>query len=78
MRKTVTMTFDGQTLQPEASLDLKADTRYEVTIEMVDTNDGRQEEDAWAELESLAGTIDAPEDWSKEHDHYIHSVLKRK
>ncbi len=77
MRKTVTMTFDGQALRPEEPLGLKADTRYEVTIEAVDTTDGGLEEDAWAELESLAGTIDAPEDWSREHDHYIYGVLKR-
>lgn len=26
---------------------------------------------AWDVLDALTGTIDAPEDWSTEHDHYI-------
>lgn len=77
MRKTVTMTFDGHALRPEEPLDLKANARYEVTIEPVGTTEGRQGIDAWAELESLAGTIDAPEDWSTEHDHYLYGVPKR-
>lgn len=32
--------------------------------------------DAWDVLESLTGTIDAPSDWSAEHDYYLDSPPK--
>jgi hypothetical protein len=28
-------------------------------------------------LESLTGTIEAPADWSKEHDHYLYGIPKQ-
>lgn len=33
--------------------------------------------DAWDVLESLTGTIEAPTDWSAEHDHYLYGTPKR-
>ncbi|PSF37780.1 hypothetical protein C7H19_08875 [Aphanothece hegewaldii CCALA 016] len=33
--------------------------------------------DAWDILENLAGTVDAPPDWSSEHDHYLYGTPKR-
>jgi hypothetical protein len=33
--------------------------------------------DALVLLEKLAGTIDAPEDWADEHDHYLYGTPKR-
>jgi hypothetical protein len=32
---------------------------------------------AWDVLDALTGTVDAPEDWSSEHDHYITGSPKR-
>lgn len=32
------------------------------------------EKDAWDVLESLIGTVDAPADWSAEHDHYLYGT----
>lgn len=34
-------------------------------------------ENVWDILESLAGTIEAPPDWSAEHDHYLYGTPKR-
>jgi hypothetical protein len=31
---------------------------------------------AWDVLESLTGTVEAPADWSKEHDHYFYGRYK--
>lgn len=28
--------------------------------------------DAWDVLEAMTGTIEAPPDWSSEHDHYLY------
>ena len=33
--------------------------------------------DAWDVLESLTGTVEAPADWSAEHDHYLYGTPKR-
>ncbi|HYH79877.1 MAG TPA: hypothetical protein VEX86_08765 [Longimicrobium sp.] len=32
--------------------------------------------DAFAVLESLTGSIDAPADWAAEHDHYLYGTPK--
>jgi len=32
---------------------------------------------AWNVLESLTGTVEAPADWSAEHNHYLYSTPKR-
>ncbi len=31
---------------------------------------------AWDVLESLTGTVEAPADWSAEHDHYLYTTPK--
>jgi hypothetical protein len=31
---------------------------------------------AWDVLESLTGTVEAPTDWSAEHDHYLYGTPK--
>ncbi|NES03167.1 MAG: hypothetical protein F6K22_10065 [Okeania sp. SIO2F4] len=33
-------------------------------------------ENAWDILESLAGTFEAPEDWSIQHDYYLYATPK--
>jgi hypothetical protein len=35
------------------------------------------EQNAWDVLESLIGKIDAPTDWSSEHDHYLYVTPKQ-
>jgi hypothetical protein len=35
-----------------------------------------QEPNAWDVLEALTGTIEAPSDWSSEHDHYLYGTPK--
>lgn len=31
----------------------------------------------WDKLLELAGTVEGPEDWARNHDHYIHGTPKR-
>jgi hypothetical protein len=31
----------------------------------------------WDSLESMTGMIEAPRDWSAEHDHYLYGVPRR-
>jgi hypothetical protein len=35
------------------------------------------EQNAWDVLESLIGTIEAPTEWSSEHDHYLYGKAKQ-
>jgi hypothetical protein len=70
----VSVIFDGQVLRPETPLDLELNARYVITIhpETVSTQGGS----AWDVLERYAGTIEAPPDWSSEHDHYLYGTPK--
>ncbi|MEA1945066.1 MAG: hypothetical protein U9N07_07035 [Euryarchaeota archaeon] len=36
------------------------------------------EQNAWDVLSKYSGTVEGPEDWSEEHDHYLYGVPKRK
>lgn len=74
MSKVVKVTFDGQTLRPEAPLDLEPNTQYIVTIEPLRVAEGN----AWDVLEAATGTIDAPDDWAAEHDYYLYGTPKRR
>lgn len=74
MNKNITATFDGQVLHPDAPLDLEPNKSYHITIQI--EADPSTREDAWSVLEGLAGTIDAPSDWSVEHDHYLYGTPK--
>jgi hypothetical protein len=75
MYKTVTVIFDGQALWPETTLDLEPNTRYVVLVEVTPPENG-EEGDAWDVLEALTGTVEAPSDWTSEHDHYLYGTSK--
>jgi len=75
MTKTLTAVFDGQVLRPEGPVDLKPNARYQLIIEREVREIGDQ--DAWETLEQLAGTVQGPDDWAAEHDHYLYGTPKR-
>ncbi len=72
--KTMHAIFDGKVLRPEESVNLETNVRYLITIE-------RQEkigqQSLWDTLSEFSGKVEGPEDWSKEHDHYLYGVPKR-
>ncbi|MCW5318401.1 hypothetical protein GTQ43_33175 [Nostoc sp. KVJ3] len=74
MNKMVTVVFDGNVLRPDAPLGLTPNTRYVITIQELKSPlpDG----DAWDVLEAMVGTVEACEDWSSEHDHYLYGTPK--
>lgn len=73
MNKMVTVVFDGGVLRPDVPLDLAPNTRYVITIQELPESSG----DAWDILEAMMGTVDAPQDWSSEHDHYLYGTSKK-
>ena len=73
--KSLHVVFDGVMLRPEEPLDLEPNAHYLVTIERKEAI-GKQ--NVWDVLSKYAGTVEGPEDWSEEHDHYLYGVPKRK
>ena len=37
----------------------------------------QNQQNAWDVLESMMGTVEAPPDWSINHDHYLYGTAKR-
>ena len=74
MNETLTVIFDGQVLRPDTPLNLEPNKRYIITIQS--TVESVQEGNAWDVLEEMTGTIEAPKDWSVEHDHYLYGTPK--
>lgn len=50
-------------------------TRVEVTV--LEENETAQEQGALSWMQKYAGSIEGPEDFAAEHDHYIHGTPKR-
>ncbi len=76
MDKTAIVMFDGEVLRPEGPIEMVPNTRYVIAYEapLPPAKPGRS---IWDLLAELAGTVEAPADWSEEHDHYIHGTPKR-
>lgn len=74
MSRTTTAIYDGRDLKLKDTLDLEPNRWYRVTLE--DLPEAVQDS-AWDELEALAGSVDAPCDWSTEHDHYLYGSPRR-
>jgi hypothetical protein len=74
---TLIVTFDGSVFRPDTLLELEPNKRYKIQIISQEISQEAPSENAWDILESLAGTIDAPEDWSSEHEHYLYGTSKR-
>lgn len=78
MSKILTVTFDGSVLRPDIPLDLEPNKRYVITIVSEEINPSETKAtDVWDVLEDLTGTVDAPEDWASQHDHYLYGIPKR-
>lgn len=73
--QTIIAVYDGQVLRPEGPLDLEVNARYRVTI-APEAPPGA-EGDLFDLLDQLAGTLEMPEDWATEHDHYLYGTPKR-
>lgn len=75
MSQTLTAVFDGDVFRPDSPLNLEPNRRYVITIQSVEQP--AITENAWDVLEAMTGTVEAPSDWSSEHDHYLYGTPKR-
>jgi hypothetical protein len=77
MLEKLTVTYDGLAFYPEEIINLEPNTRYIIQIIAQQKPTDTTNENAWDMLEEMAGTYEAPEDWSSEHDHYLYGTPKR-
>jgi hypothetical protein len=75
MTQRLNAIFDGQVFRPVGQVSLPPNTRCTVTVQTSASDESPT--DAWQLLDELAGTIDAPADWSSEHDHYLYGTPKK-
>ena len=75
MTQKAIVVFDGKVLHPDAPLNLIPHNRYLITIQ--EAPDSLEDSDAWDVLEALTGIVEAPSDWSAEHDHYLYGTPKQ-
>ncbi len=75
MVQSITATFDGQALRPDWVVPLRPNQRYILTIRELPSVP--ENSSAWDVLHKLAGTVEAPDDWAAEHDHYLYGSPKK-
>ncbi len=74
MQRTIEAVFDGKVFHPEGKVDLEPNKPYLLTV--TEKNEKAGALDAWSILGRLTGSVDAPEDWAQEHDHYLYGAPK--
>jgi hypothetical protein len=68
--------FDGKVFVPEEPVDLPRGQRLILHLEPA-AEPAPPTGDAWSVLDSLQGSVNAPADWSAQHDHYLYGTPKR-
>jgi hypothetical protein len=77
MITNVRVSYDGMVFRPEEKIELEPNTYYIIQIISQEAPSENNNKNAWELLEEMAGTYEAPEDWSSEHDHYLYGTPKR-
>jgi len=75
MTQTCEAVFDGKAFHLTDRIKLKPNKRYILTVREKETEPKSQ--GVWDVLDSLSGTVEAPEDWSVEHDHYLYGTPRK-
>lgn len=72
-----------KTIETTATVDQKGKLTIELTSDLPPGNHRAvivvddASPTAWTVLRDNAGTVEMPEDWAKEHDHYLYGTPKR-
>ncbi len=75
MTQRINAIFDGSVFRPQGPVKLAPNTRCVVTVQ---TPGEGTFADAWRLLDEMSGSIDAPTDWSAEHNHYLYGTPRKK
>jgi hypothetical protein len=74
----VPVIYDGEVFRPQEPVNLEPNTLYLIVVQVPLTEeDVNTDGDVWDLLESMAGSVIAPEDWSVEHNHYLYGTPKK-
>jgi len=76
MAETFEAVFDGEVFHPDGKIDLEPNRHYILVVR--EKPEKRDTLNAWDILDDLTGIIEAPEDWSFQHDHYLYGVPRKK
>ena len=76
MAKTFEAVFDGKVFHPDGRIKLTPNKHYILVVREKDEKAASL--NAWDILDGLTGTIEAPEDWAVEHDHYLYGVPRKR
>jgi len=71
MEEVFEVFFDGRVFRPIGKINLIPDRRYRLQI----NNKKGSSENALDILDKLTGTVEAPEDWAVNHDHYLYREM---
>jgi hypothetical protein len=69
--------FDGKVFVPDEPVNVPTDRSLILHVEVAPERVPSANKTALDVLDELEGTIDAPADWSDEHDHYLYGTPKR-
>ena len=77
MGRVVEVVYDGEVFRPVKPVEeLTPSAHYDIEIRE-EKRPIKRVESIWDVLDRYEGSIEAPEDWSLEHDHYIHGTAKK-
>jgi len=76
MVKTFEAVFDGKVFHPDGKIKLTPNKHYILVVR--EKGEKEASLNAWDILDGLTGTIEAPEDWAVEHDHYLYGVPRKR
>ena len=75
MTKTLEAVFDGEVFRPESKIGLMPHKHYILIVS--EKAEEPSDSNAWDILGRLTGSVEAPEDWAREHDHYLYGVPRK-
>lgn len=70
------MTYRGHVKNGEIKLDEPVQLPEGTEVQVV-VQSGEDQSTIWDKLRGMAGTAEGPEDWARNHDHYLHGTPKR-
>jgi hypothetical protein len=69
--------FDGKVFVPDEPVDLPRNQSVILHVQLAETHSTAASKGLWTELKKYEGSIEGPEDWSAEHDHYLYGTPKK-
>ena len=71
--------FDGKIFVPDEPVDVPTGRPLILHVEVAAAQDtGARSGDLFAAIDRHAASVEAPADWSAEHDHYLYGTPKRR